>query len=114
MKIVDEFPHLDGIKGGIAVNEREYMATTILEEAQPLTQVIYSNFKEVVEQGQYVFDMLWNRAIPAKMRIKEIEERVKREFRSEEHTSELQSRQYLVCRLLLEKKTNLSRTRLCL
>src|SRR3712207_8797146 len=27
--------------------------------------------------------------------------------RSEEHTSELQSRQYLVCRLLLEIKTNL-------
>src|SRR3712207_7932223 len=27
--------------------------------------------------------------------------------RSEEHTSELQSRQYLVCRLLLEKKNNL-------
>src|SRR3712207_8529566 len=26
--------------------------------------------------------------------------------RSEEHTSELQSRQYLVCRLLLEKKQN--------
>src|SRR3712207_8695097 len=28
-----------------------------------------------------------------------------RPARSEEHTSELQSRQYLVCRLLLEKKT---------
>src|SRR3712207_8770559 len=28
--------------------------------------------------------------------------------RSEEHTSELQSRQYLVCRLLLEKKKNKS------
>src|SRR3712207_7318914 len=28
------------------------------------------------------------------------------EDRSEEHTSELQSRQYLVCRLLLEKKTS--------
>src|SRR3712207_7358324 len=27
-------------------------------------------------------------------------------LRSEEHTSELQSRQYLVCRLLLEKKIN--------
>src|SRR3712207_6974535 len=27
-----------------------------------------------------------------------------RQLRSEEHTSELQSRQYLVCRLLLEKK----------
>src|SRR3712207_7870910 len=32
--------------------------------------------------------------------------------RSEEHTSELQSRQYLVCRLLLEKKKNLNNTRL--
>src|SRR2546422_3326296 len=31
--------------------------------------------------------------------------------RSEEHTSELQSRLHLVCRLLLEKKKNLSRTR---
>src|SRR3712207_8481949 len=30
--------------------------------------------------------------------------------RSEEHTSELQSRQYLVCRLLLEKKTTPRRT----
>src|SRR3712207_6956369 len=29
------------------------------------------------------------------------------EIRSEEHTSELQSRQYLVCRLLLEKKKHL-------
>src|SRR5258707_2184091 len=29
-------------------------------------------------------------------------------LRSEEHTSELQSRQYLVCRLLLEKKKNIT------
>src|SRR3712207_7744575 len=34
----------------------------------------------------------------------QIERRADRPFRSEEHTSELQSRQYLVCRLLLEKK----------
>src|SRR3712207_8353464 len=31
--------------------------------------------------------------------------------RSEEHTSELQSRQYLVCRLLLEKKKKTNTTR---
>src|SRR3712207_7009162 len=30
----------------------------------------------------------------------------RRQTRSEEHTSELQSRQYIVCRLLLEKKKN--------
>src|SRR3712207_9251253 len=34
----------------------------------------------------------------------DIIERAKKVKRSEEHTSELQSRQYLVCRLLLEKK----------
>src|SRR3712207_8275533 len=33
--------------------------------------------------------------------------------RSEEHTSELQSRQYLVCRLLLEKKTKKARRTSC-
>src|SRR3712207_7164916 len=31
-------------------------------------------------------------------------------LRSEEHTSELQSRQYLVCRLLLEKKKKTTKT----
>src|SRR3712207_7519056 len=33
--------------------------------------------------------------------------------RSEEHTSELQSRQYLVCRLLLEKKKKQTRMKSC-
>src|SRR3712207_7397651 len=40
--------------------------------------------------------------------ISEGELRIGGEVRSEEHTSELQSRQYLVCRLLLEKKKTIS------
>src|SRR3712207_8073876 len=41
------------------------------------------------------------------LELKVVAEGVENEWqaRSEEHTSELQSRQYLVCRLLLEKKT---------
>jgi len=74
IKIVDELRHLDGVKGGIAINDSEYMATTVLQEAKPLTQVIYSNVKEVVEQGQYIFDTLWNVAIQAEQKIREIEE----------------------------------------
>jgi two-component system, OmpR family, sensor histidine kinase VicK len=74
MKMVDELRHLDGVKGGMAVSESEYMATTVLEESKPLTEVIYSNVKEVVEQGQYIFDTLWNSAISAEKKIKEIEE----------------------------------------
>ena len=65
--------HLDGVKGGIAVSESEYMATTVLDEAKPLTQVIYSSNKEVVDQGQYIFDTLWNAAIPAGQKIRELE-----------------------------------------
>src|SRR3712207_7434992 len=37
-------------------------------------------------------------------RGREVQEFLQDDLRSEEHTSELQSRQYLVCRLLLEKK----------
>jgi signal transduction histidine kinase len=50
------------------------MATTVLEESKPLTEVIYSNVKEVVEQGQYIFDTLWRSTISAEQKIKEIEE----------------------------------------
>jgi len=74
IKLVDELRHLNGVKGGIAVSESEYMATTLLEEAKPLTQVIFSSVKEVVEQGQYIFDTLWNMAIPAELKIRELEE----------------------------------------
>jgi two-component system, OmpR family, sensor histidine kinase VicK len=82
MNLVDELRHLDGIKGGLAVSETEFMATTVLEEATPLTQVIYSNVKELVEQGQYIFDTLWSNsaAIPARQRIKEIEQGIIREI----------------------------------
>jgi two-component system, OmpR family, sensor histidine kinase VicK len=73
MKLVDELRHLDGVRGGVAVSESEYMATTVLQEAKPLTQVIYSNVKEVIEQGQYIFDTLWNAAIPSERKIREIE-----------------------------------------
>src|SRR3712207_9456102 len=45
---------------------------------------------------------------PDRRRMRAIRDRLReaygRPVRSEEHTSELQSRQYLVCRLLLEKK----------
>ena len=78
MELVDELRHLDGVKGGMAVSESEYMATTVLEESKPLTEVIYSNVKEVVEQNQYIFDTLWRSAISAEQKIKEIEEGVVR------------------------------------
>jgi two-component system, OmpR family, sensor histidine kinase VicK len=79
MAIVDEFRHLEGFTGGIAISESEYMTTTVLREGQLLTQVFYSNAKEVVEQGRYIFDTFWKKAIPAEQKVKEIEEGIKPE-----------------------------------
>src|SRR3712207_7540611 len=47
------------------------------------------------------------RVVRASRRVDAPPELVFQLIRSEEHTSELQSRQYLVCRLLLEKKTHI-------
>jgi signal transduction histidine kinase len=71
---VDEFRHLEGFVGGIAISESEFMTTTSLRDKQLLTQVFYSNAEEVVKQGQYIFNTFWNKAILAEQRIKEIEE----------------------------------------
>jgi two-component system, OmpR family, sensor histidine kinase VicK len=79
-KIVTEIRHLEGLVGGIAVSESEYMSTTTLREKELLAQVFYSNAHEVVEQGQYIFDTFWQKAIPMEDRVREIKEGIKPEF----------------------------------
>src|SRR3712207_7479464 len=75
----------------------------------PYTTLFRSDLPEIVSalersgyEGYFSIEMfsakLWR--LPAK----EAARRCYESLRSEEHTSELQSRQYLVCRLLLEKK----------
>src|SRR3712207_7608641 len=55
-----------------------------------------------------IVNELRSRAATKGMSRFEIDVLYARAKRSEEHTSELQSRQYLVCRLLLEKKKNVN------
>jgi two-component system, OmpR family, sensor histidine kinase VicK len=71
---IAELRHLDEIKGGMAINETEYIATAHLQEAKPVAHLIYSNVIEIVEQQQLVFESFWNKSIPADQKIKEIEE----------------------------------------
>ncbi len=73
--------HLDSLKGGYVLSDSSrYVATYALSEAEPVMQLIYSNVKEIVEFQQNLFDTLWNRAIPAKRRLEELELGRKREF----------------------------------
>jgi two-component system, OmpR family, sensor histidine kinase VicK len=73
--LVDELRHLDGIKGDFMVSESEYLAPVILfEKGKIASEAIYSNQKEIVDQHQYMFDTLWNKAVSAEQRIERIEE----------------------------------------
>ena len=77
-----ELRHLDDVKGNFEISDggKEYIATATLQKAKPLKQLIYSNVKEIGEQQQYVFNTLWNKAIPSEEKIKEIEEGIIPEF----------------------------------
>jgi two-component system, OmpR family, sensor histidine kinase VicK len=73
MKIA-ELRHIDGVKGGFVVaDEKVYFATALLQSEKPVMQLIYSNVKAIVEQQQYMFNVLWSKAIPAERKIREIE-----------------------------------------
>jgi two-component system, OmpR family, sensor histidine kinase VicK len=74
-----EVRHLDGIANTFTVNERYYFAHIMQEPDGKLTQAMLSNSKKYVEFQRYIYEALWNRAIPAKHRIREIEEGAKRE-----------------------------------
>ena len=75
-----ELRHLEGVKGNMVVLEKEYADIATLLEAKPVTQVIYSNAHTIVEKNRYFFENLWNRAIPANQKIKEIEAGIVPEF----------------------------------
>src|SRR5690349_23953724 len=93
-----------------ATNSKSY--TLSLHDALPISKVISSEFCHIVidratqllggrgyEETNYLPQMLRD------SRVFRIFEGPTKVLRSEEHTSELQSRRDLVCRLLLEKKT---------
>ena len=102
MKIVTEVRHLDEVKGNFSISDQAVYQATVegnflirrevspsmlssrlvhnSQEAKQSTQSIFSTVRAFVDQQQYFFEMLWRKAIPAKQRIKEIEEGLKREF----------------------------------
>src|SRR3712207_9311519 len=74
--------------------------TLSLHDALPIYKGLYQiiDIGEITLHATIAIDVDWT---IMKNSIRELEQG---HVRSEEHTSELQSRQYLVCRLLLEKK----------
>jgi signal transduction histidine kinase len=76
-----EVRHLDEVKGNFGVLDGiYYRASAKLKASSPPPLLISSTVRAFVEQQEYFFDMLWKKAIPAKQRIKEIEQGLEREF----------------------------------
>lgn len=81
MNIVDEVRHLEGIMGNFMISESEYLAPVVFDgQAKVVPKIIYCNINSFVEQQQYFFNMLWNKAETADQRIREIEEGIKPDF----------------------------------
>jgi signal transduction histidine kinase len=67
--------HLDGVKGNFGISETEYVATSSPISSEPtISYAIYSNIREDLRQQHYIFEILWNKAVPAEQKIREIEE----------------------------------------
>ena len=70
-----EVRHLDSIRGNFSIGDKKvYRGAATMREGEPPTQGILSSARVFVDQQQYFFETLWNKAIPADQRIREIEE----------------------------------------
>jgi len=76
-----EMRHLDGLRGYLVIEDGEiFISQAFEDEAKLVPHMVISSASVLVEQQQYFFELLWSKAIPAKQRIKEVEEGAKREF----------------------------------
>jgi two-component system, OmpR family, sensor histidine kinase VicK len=76
---VGQVRHLDGIRTNFVVTDTEYTSSAIMQQVHAHPEIVYSNVRSIVEQQQYLFENLWNKAILAERRISEIEEGIELE-----------------------------------
>jgi two-component system, OmpR family, sensor histidine kinase VicK len=66
--------HISYLNENFRVSETEYIAATTTKEGFPIPKLTYSRSKEIVGQQQYIFEALWAKAVPAKNRMRKIEQ----------------------------------------
>jgi len=71
-----EVRHISSLNENFRMSETEYIEATTTKEGLPIPKLIYSNSKEIIGQQQYIFETLWDKAVPAEHRIKEIEQEI--------------------------------------
>jgi signal transduction histidine kinase len=74
-----ELRHLDGLKGYLSIADGRIVSTHAFRGERGLPHAVESSVEVFVEQQQYFFETLWNKAIPADQKIMEIEEGIEPE-----------------------------------
>jgi two-component system sensor histidine kinase VicK len=75
----DQVRHLDGIRTNFVVTDTEYTSSAIMQQVHAHPETVYSNVRSIVNQQRYLFENLWNKAIPAERRISGIKEGIELE-----------------------------------
>ncbi len=68
-----EVRHMDSMRANFAVTDGEYHAAIFFGKTRRIPQLFFSNKLNVVISYQRIFDELWEKAIPATLRFKELE-----------------------------------------
>jgi hypothetical protein len=75
-----ELRHLDELKGYLGIADGKLLTShAYSQERKTLSHMVISNVRVFVEQQLYIFQTLWDKAMPAHNRIREIEEGIKPE-----------------------------------
>ena len=72
---VSDIRHLPKISGILLVTDNEFFSDIDPLPFSASSQLIYSNFQDVVKQELHIFDKLWNEGITVEERIKQIQKR---------------------------------------
>ncbi len=68
-----EIRHIGNFKINFGLSEKSFMAPTSVYATSSNPQCIYSNSKDLIREHQYLFDTLWEKALPVDQRIRQIE-----------------------------------------
>ncbi len=73
LDMVDELRHLNKVRGNFLISESESVSSLEVSPQHPITDGYYTNSKKLVQMMGYVFETLWDNAIPAEERINQLE-----------------------------------------
>jgi hypothetical protein len=71
--MVDELRHLEGIKGNFAISDSEFIGSPDVSRENPVADSVYSDVPGILRQQWCIFETLWDHAVPAEARIRELE-----------------------------------------